>query len=237
MRILIVNDDGIGAAQLPALAKWCRKFGQVTIAVPTEERSAKSHSIEIHKAFQAKQVELEPGLMAWAVDAFPADCVRFAVLALHQDFDLVISGVNRGLNIGADILYSGTVSAALEAVNLGLRAIAISTPPKFYDQATAHLDRVFAYIAERELLDIHPIYNINIPGNPQKICITRQGGPYYSDDYHMLENHMCQPAGKPVWEDSFDDTLDTDATLHGHISITPLTVDKTDYAVYRQLTK
>jgi 5'-nucleotidase len=111
MRILIANDDGMHASQLVPLIQWARKLGDVTVAVPKYEQSAKSHSIEIHKSFEAKEVELEPGVTVWAVDSSPADCVRFAVIGLGLQFDLVISGINRGLNIGSDIMYSGTVAA------------------------------------------------------------------------------------------------------------------------------
>ncbi len=237
MRILITNDDGMNASQLPNLIRWCRKLGEVTVAVPKFEQSGKSHGIEIHKPFEAKEVELAPDITVWAVDSTPADCVRFAVLGLHMDFDLVISGVNKGLNIGTDIMYSGTVSAACEAVNLGLKAIALSTPPKNYDCATDELDRIFSFIFEKKLLERNDIYNINIPQFPKQIRITRQGGPYYSDDFDPEENDMYRPCGKPIWEDSCDDTLDTDATLHGYISVTPLTVDRTNLAVFKMLSE
>ena len=237
MRILITNDDGLQASQLVPLIKWCKKLGDVTAAVPKVEQSGKSHGIEIHKPFEAKQVELEPGITVWAVDSTPADCVRFAVLGLQERFDLVISGVNRGLNIGVDMMYSGTVGAACEAVNLGMKAIALSTPPEFYDQATDHLDRVFDYIFQRKLLELNNIYNVNIPGDPKEILITRQGGPYYSDDFPAIGDDMYRPTGKPIWEDSGDNTLDTDATLHGYISITPLTVDKTNHEIFLKLTE
>ena len=127
MRILITNDDGVGAAQLVPLIKWCQKLGDVTTFVPKFEQSGKSHGFEIHKPFEAKQVELEPGLTVWAVDSTPADCVRFAILGLKLQFDLVISGINRGFNIGADQIYSGTVGAACEEIALGVPAIALST--------------------------------------------------------------------------------------------------------------
>ena len=235
MRILVTNDDGLHASQLLPLIRWCRKLGDVTAVVPKVEQSGKSHGIEIHKPFEAKQVELEPGITVWAVDSTPADCVRFAVLGLGLHFDLVISGVNRGLNIGSDAMYSGTVGAACEAVNLGIQAIALSTPPKYYDHATDHLDQVFDYIHQRNLLSLNDLYNVNIPADPKEIRITRQGGPYYSDDFPAIGNDLYRPTGKPIWVDRNDDTLDTDATLHGYITITPLTIDKTNYEVYQKL--
>ena len=236
MRILVTNDDGLHASQLLPLIRWCRKLGDVTAVVPKVEQSGKSHGIEIHKPFEAKQVELASDVVVWAVDSTPADCVRFAVLGLGLQFDLVISGVNRGLNIGSDAMYSGTVGAACEAVNLGIQAIALSTPPKYYDHATDHLDLVFEYILGKKLFSLNDLYNVNIPENPREIRITRQGGPYYSDDFPYIGNDLYRPTGKPIWEDRNDDTLDTDATMHGYITITPLTVDKTNYEVYHKLT-
>ncbi len=237
MRILIVNDDGINAAQLPNLIRWCQKLGEVTTFVPKFEQSGKSHSFEIHRDFEVKEVELEPGITAWSVDSTPADCVRFAVLGMGLQFDLVISGVNRGLNVGIDMLYSGTVSAAAEACNLGIRAVALSTTPGNYDKATQELDKILAYFQERKLLDFNPIYNVNIPASPKGIRITHQGGPYYSDDFPKVGENLYRPTGKPIWKDSGDLTLDTDATLTGWITITPLTIDKTNWAVFQALTR
>ncbi|MBQ6890230.1 MAG: 5'/3'-nucleotidase SurE [Oscillospiraceae bacterium] len=237
MRILITNDDGMGAQQLVELIRYCRKYGQVTTVVPKYEQSGKSHGIEIHRPFEAKQVELAPGITAWAVDSTPADCVRFAILGKGMEFDLVISGINRGLNIGADIMYSGTVSAACEAANLGVKAIALSTPPENYHLATRELDRIASFVREKKLLALSDLYNINIPADPKGIKITRQGGPYYSDDFAPEENDMYRPCGKPVWVDRSDYTLDTDATLNGYITVTPLTINRTDLRVFEMLTK
>lgn len=237
MRILITNDDGQQAAQLLPLIRWCRKLGQVTVVVPKVEQSGKSHGIEIHKPFEARQVELAEDVTIWTVDSTPADCVRFAILGRKLEFDLVISGVNRGLNIGTDILYSGTVSAACEAVNLGVRALALSTPPENYDHATEQLDRIFAFLEEKNLYGLNDLYNVNIPADPKGIRITRQGGPYYSDRFPHMGNDMYLPDGYAVWQDSGDDTLDTDATLHGYITVTPLTTDKTNWTVYNRLSE
>ena len=237
MRILITNDDGMEAAQLMPLMDWCRKLGDVTVFVPKVEQSGKSHSFEIRKAFEAKQVELAPGYPIWYVDSTPADCVRLAVLGMHLEFDLVISGINRGLNVGTDIMYSGTVGAASEAVNLGIPAVALSTTPANYPNATAHLDEILEYFRENNLMGIHNLYNVNIPANPKGIRITHQGGPYFSDDFPPIGNDLYQPTGKPVWMDSGDLTLDTDAALTGYISIMPLTTNRTDWSIYNKLKK
>lgn len=232
MRILVTNDDGLQAAQLIPLIRWCRKLGDVTAVVPKYEQSGKSHGIEIHRPIEARQVELASDISVWSVDSTPADCVRFAILGLKLEFDLVISGVNRGLNIGTDIMYSGTVGAAFEAAFLGMKALAISTPPEFYEYAIEHLDRIFTYIEQHNLLSVHSLYNINIPFQAEAILITRQGGPYYSDEYHLLENDMYRPVGHSIYQDRGDNTLDTDAVMHGYISITPLTIERTDQAIY-----
>lgn len=237
MRILITNDDGMEAAQLMPLMDWCRKLGDVTVFVPKVEQSGKSHSFEIRKAFEVKQVELAPGYPIWYVDSTPADCVRLAVLGMHLEFDLVISGINRGLNVGTDIMYSGTVGAASEAVNLGIPAVALSTTPANYPNATAHLDEILEYFRENNLMGIHNLYNVNIPADPKGIRITHQGGPYFSDDFPPIGNDLYQPTGKPVWVDSGDLTLDTDAALTGYISIMPLTTNRTDWSIYNKLKK
>ena len=237
MRILITNDDGIQAAQLVPLIKWCQKLGEVTTFVPKFEQSGKSHSFQIQEPFEVRQVELEPGITVWSVNSTPADCVRIAVLGLNMKFDLVISGVNRGLNIGADIMYSGTVAAASEAVNLGMKAIALSTPPGNYEHATDCLDEIWNYIQRNNLFERNGLYNVNIPAKPKGFRITRQGGPYYSDDFPFIGNDLYRPSGKPIWEDSGNDSLDTDATLHGYITVTPLTIDRTNHAVFQALSE
>ena len=235
MRILITNDDGMNASQLIPLIKWCQSLGEVTVFVPKNQQSGKSHSIGINQPFEAKLVEVEPGISLWAVDSSPADCVRLAVLGMKMEFDLVISGINRGLNIGGDIIYSGTVGAVSEALRLGIPGIALSTQIKYYDQAVSHLDEVFAFFREHQLMSFHDCYNVNIPADPKGCRITRQGGPYYTDDFQAIENDLYVPLGKSIWVDQQDLSLDTDATLHGYITVTPLTVDKTNWEVYRKL--
>ena len=235
MKILITNDDGVNAAQLVNLIKWCRKLGDVTTFVPKFEQSGKSHGFTIHNPFEVKQVQLEEDVTVWTVDSTPADCVRMAVLGMGMQFDLVVSGINRGLNLGSDMLYSGTVGAASEAVNLGIKAIALSTQPKYYEQAAAHLDEIFDFVQRHKLLDLNPVYNINIPANPTGIRITRQGGPYYSDKFPAIGNDLYKPVGYCVWKDQNNNELDTDATFHGYITVTPLTIDKTNQEVYEKL--
>lgn len=236
MRILITNDDSINASQLLPLIRWCQKLGDVTCVAPKVEQSGKSHGIEIHEPFAFEKVHLADDICAYAVSSTPADCVRFAVLALQQKFDLVISGINRGYNIGTDAMYSGTVAAAMEAAILGIPAVALSTSPGYYEQAVTQLDRIYDFFQKHDLLGKHSIYNVNIPPQAGSIRITRQGGIYYSDDFLLDENGMCHPKGICVYEDRNDLNLDTDAVMHGHISILPLTAEMTDMRIFSGLT-
>ena len=148
---------------------------------------------------------------------------------------MVISGINKGLNIGTDTLYSGTVAAVQEAAILGIPAIALSTSPENYESVIQYLDRVCDYILQNKLLEKHSLYNINIPSNPKEILITRLGGAYYSDSFIDIGDGRVQANGKCVYKDSGDLTLDTDAVMSGYISITPITINMTDMDVFNKL--
>ena len=235
MRILVTNDDGLNAAGLIHLVRFCSQMGEVTTIVPLVEQSGKSHGIELKKPFKVHEVELEPGIKAYAVESTPADCVRYGVLARGMKFDLVISGINRGFNLGVDSLYSGTVAAAREAALLGIPAIALSTSLTYYDRVHEQLDRVFDFIRKQDLLSCHGLFNINIPENPKGFRFTQQGGPYYSDDFGLSDDGMCTPNGVCVHQNTGDLTLDTDATVSGYISVLPMTADITNREIYNKL--
>ncbi len=237
MRILITNDDSISSPVLPKLAQWAQQFGQVTVFAPKYEQSGKSHGIEIHKAFEVKKVDFLPGIEAYTVDSTPADCVRIAVLGMKKQFDLVISGINKGLNVGLDISYSGTVGAIFEAACLGIQGIAISTDPDGFDYSMSQLDRVADYFKAHDLLSKNGLYNVNIPVGGEEIFITRQGGPYYSDAFRF-DGEMVTPQGIDVFRPNGQEDLDTDCVLRcRNISISPLTLDKTNMQVFEMLRK
>ena len=183
MRILITNDDGIWAPGLLSLVRWAKTVGQVTVAAPKVEQSGKSHGIELHKPFEAKRVDLEPGVTTYSVDSTPADCVRYMLLGRKETFDLVISGINKGLNVGLDMLYSGTVGAIFEAACLGVPAIAFSTSVESFETAVNHLGITYDFLLKHQLLFKHSLYNINFPAQVKGIRITRQGGPFYSNEF------------------------------------------------------
>lgn len=236
MRILLTNDDGIFAEGMQVLLEWAQTLGEVTVVAPKVEQSGKSHGIEIHKPFEVKRVELPGAVAAYSVDSTPADCVRLAILGMKEQFDLVISGVNRGLNIGCDIMYSGTVGAAFEAAALGVKAMSVSTGFTTFEAARANLPRAWAYISRNGLMEKCSILNVNIPECVTgEIRITHQGGPYYSDTFAPVGDDLYQAQGVCVYRDTQDDSLDTNAVMHGHISISPLTIDRTDWKMYEKL--
>lgn len=235
MKILITNDDGVNAPQLIPLIQWCRSLGEVTVVVPKFEQSGKSHSVEIRKPFEIRQIKLEPGISVWTVDSTPADCVRFAVSGLKQTYDLCISGINRGYNLGYDVMYSGTFAAASEAVNKGMNALAVSTSIKYYDQAVSQMDHILRYVEENRLFDKNALYNVNIPVDPVEIRITRQGGLSFREEFTPIGNDMYAPAGSPQHSDSSDPSMDTDACKRGYISVSPMAVTRMNMAVYEEL--
>ncbi len=235
MRFLITNDDSIESKVLPPLAKWVSQFGEVIVIAPKQEQSGKSHGIELHRPLEVLESNLIPGIRAYTVDSTPADCVRFGVIGLNQTYDLVISGINKGLNIGLDIAYSGTAGAVFEAACLGIPAVAVSTDPGDFTSALEHLDMIRDFFVRNDLLGKNSIYNINIPLNSRGIRITRQGGPYYSDDFFHQGGNLYKQMGKCVFTDSGNDELDTDAVMHGYISIMPLTINKTNMEVFQTL--
>lgn len=235
VKILVTNDDSVNAPQLIPLIRWCQKLGEVTVVVPKYEQSGKSNGVELLKGFEIKKTDLAPDISAYVVDSTPADCVRYAVLGLEQTYDLVISGVNRGFNLGQDILYSGTVSAAHEAASWGMNAIALSTSIKHYDQAIAPLDKVWAFFQEHKLFETCSHFNVNVIPDDKGIRITKMGKRYYCDSFVHQGNDIYKVQGRRIWQDSGELLMDTDCVVHGYISITPLTFNKTDNYAYQKL--
>ena len=237
MRILITNDDGIGSPVLPALAVWASRLGEVTVIAPKVEQSGMSHAIDFTRPIEIKRVDIGEGIRAFSMDSTPADCVRYAVMGMKEHFDLVISGINRGLNLGADIVYSGTIGAIFEASRLGIKGVAISTDPRSFDAAMARIGDVWDFFEQEKLLELGNIYNVNIPLDDKGIRVTRQGGIYFTDDFKYLGNDMYEQIGAMADPKSDDERFDNVAVIHGYISITPLTSEKTNLEVYNRFEK
>ena len=235
LKILITNDDGIYAEAMIPFVKWAKKLGDVTVIAPKVEQSGKSHSIDIHRPFEIKQIDLVEGVRAFSVDSTPADCIRYAVLGRKEHFDLVLSGINRGFNMGQDIIYSGTMGAASEAAYQGLTAVAVSTSPDYYVKAVEHLDLVADFFKKNKLLEKHRLYNVNIPPQGKEIHITRQGPAFYSDDFLNEEGDLYKAHGKCIYQKGDDLTIDTHCVMNGFISVSPMSVNRTDMELFHSL--
>ena len=237
MRILITNDDGINSPVLPALAKFASSFGKVTVIAPKVEQSGMSHAIDFMHPIEIKKVDIAPGIDAYSLDSTPADCVRFGVLGLKESFDLVISGINRGYNLGSDIVYSGTVAAIFEAARLGVKGIALSAEPAHFVDSANTLPELFDYIEQNELLTHGSWYNINIPPVSQGIKITRQGGIFFTDRFVNTEGDIFIQEGEQAQTEALDTAFDIDAVIAGYVSINPLLATRTDESVIEKLEK
>ena len=235
MRILITNDDGVFAEGIRLLAEWARTKGEVTVVAPKVEQSGKSHAIDFTRPIEIKKVDLMEGVTAYSMDSTPADCVRYAVLGMKGEYDLLLSGINRGFNLGKDIVYSGTAGAIFEGGRLGIPGIAFSTEPNTLDGARAHLDRAYNFIMENHLLEESLLYNVNLPNSHGKIRITKQGGIYFRDEYRYLGDDMWEQTGYIVDQNEGDDMLDTDSVRDGFVSITPLISGRTNLPAFEKI--
>ena len=232
-RILVVNDDGYDAEGINILATHLVKYGDVTVYAPSEGQSAQSQAITCFTTIKREEV-LGLGYKCYKVFGKPADCVRLATGL--EDFDLVVSGINNGFNIGIDTLYSGTVGAALDANLHGISSIALSAPRKMVAEFEFLLDDVLDKCFEIERLFDGQMYclNVNFPKNPADVKgfkLTRIG--YFVDSLEMIEyNDGFRPAKYNLDYDRNDLSIDYAAHQAGYISISPLTWDKTNTAHY-----
>jgi 5'-nucleotidase len=239
-RILVCNDDGINGPGLPALIAAMRRVGAVTVSVPEQERSADSHSLTLHKPIRVRRVA--PG--TFTLNGSPADCARFGVLEiLKGKVDLVVSGINRGYNLGEDVIYSGTVAAAMEATLLRIPSLAFSMDPdgEDYRPAAAFAQRLAHQTLHRGL-PVGVCLNVNFPAPPKggyKAAVPAKLGRriYGTDitrraDPRGLEYFWL--AGTPVTGVDEPGT-DVAAVSRGKISITPLKIDNTDVAALQAL--
>ena len=235
MRILITNDDGINAEGIRVLCAWARTKGDVTVVAPKVEQSGKSHAIDFTRPIEIKRVDLMEGVTAYSMDSTPADCVRFAVIGMKEKYDIIFSGINRGFNLGKDIVYSGTAGAIFEGGRLGIPGIAFSTHPKSFSDAEKYLEKAYSFIMDNSLLDKNLLYNVNLPEGNGEIRITRQGGIYFHDEFKYLGDDIWEQTGYIVSENEGDPTLDTDSVRDGFISITPLAHGRTNMPVFEEI--
>lgn len=230
MRILITNDDGIGAQGIAVLARAAAGFGRVTVVAPARQCSAMSHRITLGRPLRLETVEFPvPGVTAYSLDGTPADCVKASLDAiLPEKPDVVLSGINHGYNVGFDVVYSGTVGAAMEALMNGISAMALSqNDVGSFDIAAQYLPQVLA-----ELLPQAPssreIWNVNFPTERCQGILrdrTLAPGGYYSGSLCRSEAegaaHLQYPPMLDV-DNSIPrgpETSDLNAVIRGFISI------------------
>jgi len=239
MNILVTNDDGILAPGLALLADACRSVGTVTVVVPDREQSGTSHSLTLHRPL--RPTRRPDG--AWQVDGTPTDCVMLAIQALMPERpDFVFSGVNHGPNMGEDVLYSGTVSAAMEAVTLGVPGIGISfvggTQPEILSTYFDALVHLVGQITSVPTFPEQTLLNINLPRIPASevlgIQVTKLGSRYFSDSLTRMKDPWGREifwigGGTITWTGT--ENSDHLAVAEGYVSITPLHMDLTNYAL------
>ncbi len=251
MHILVTNDDGINAPGLLALAQEMRNLGKVTVFAPDRNWSASGHVKTMDRPLRVREVTLADGTSAFSSDGAPSDCVAIPLLGYFKEqINLVVSGINPNANIGHDVTYSGTVTAAMEAVIAGVKGIAVSldSPEGFkgsLDYSTAAI--VGRRVAEQVLADGLPegvVLNVNVPYLKEQelkgYMITRQGLRVYRD---ALDQRV-DPRGKPYyWIGGEYPTgvnepgTDVGALKEGYVSITPLQLDLTNYKAMDMLRK
>ncbi len=247
MRILLTNDDGLFAPGIIALARELSGIAETIIVAPESQRSAVGHSITLHKALRLNRVSI-PGLEieAYTTNGTPTDAVMLGYFAIlnEEKPDLVISGINKGPNMGEDITYSGTVAAAMEGALVGIPSISISLGSfdgENFDQAAIFLRR---FIIEQDSLIPAPprFLNINYPnlelGEVKGFLITKLGTRKYKDVVHKKVDPRGMAyywiAGEKIFADNTEGT-DIYAVQHGYVSVCPLTMDLTDYDVLEEL--
>lgn len=236
MRILVSNDDGVLARGLELLADVCSTVGQVTVVAPDREQSGTSHSLTLHRPLRATR--RADG--AFQVDGTPTDCVMLALGTLLPDKpDWVISGVNHGPNMGEDVLYSGTVAAAMEGLAAGIPSIAVSYGSFDLEHLASHrelLRRVIDSIVRVEQFPKDTLLNVNLPGIPgdqvKGIKVTNLGNRVFHEEIATMKDPWGREiywigGGHVTWSGGADS--DFRAVRDGYVSITPLHVDMTNY--------
>ena len=234
MRILVVNDDGIGAPGIRLLVDWASRIGEVTVVAPKGQQSGKSQSISLHNSFEIKKVEYEGSKEAWSVDSTPADCVRFAFDVLG-DYDIVFSGVNWGWNIGDDIAYSGTCGAMLESAFWNAKGIAFSCSFKTYGSFLPNVGKVWEFMEENSLLEKCPLWNVNFPDVVEGISVREVGRAYVQDHFVKIEGDMWRQEGYMAYDGRLEGSDISAVEKEKLISLSPLTVDRTDRRVFSSI--
>ena len=242
MRLLCTNDDGFLAHGLQCLVAAAEPLGEVTVVAPDREQSATSHSLTLHHPVRP----INRGERRWQIDGTPTDCVMLAVEALMPERpDFVLSGINHGQNMGEDVLYSGTVAAAMEGISIGIPSIAISfaggdlrADTTMLDDQIPMLTDLLKHLTSLPAFPPHTLLNVNIPpvrGSENRgVRLTRLGQRVYSDSIKRMKDPWGREifwigGGSIEWSGPADS--DFMAVREGYISVTPLHLDVTHHAM------
>lgn len=245
MRILLSNDDGVYSPGLAALEQQLRHLGEVFIAAPATEQSGVGHSITYLTPLLCKSIRQQGRHWAWAVEGSPADCVKLAIVELCPwTPDLIVSGINSGLNAGINVLYSGTVAAAIEGAFFGITSIAVSM------EHSEDPDTQAAAVVARNVIDgivARPesqgrLFNINIPTrateHPSDVRVVPMGLTQYGRRYEK----RTAPGGRDyywaLWSEPSDpppDESDLTQLQQGNVTVTPLDFDMTRYKMLKEM--
>lgn len=251
MKILLSNDDGVMAEGIKALTIALSKDHEVYVVTPDRERSAAGHSLTLHTPIRVEELDSKFGAKRiWITSGTPGDCVKIAINAILEDNekpDLIISGINHGPNLGTDVLYSGTVSCAMEGAMMGYPSIAVSLASMSSDPAlfknVAEFMRKFLNKIKNYKFPPKTILNVNVPGLMEDefagIAITRLGGKMFTDEY----DKRVDPRGKVYYwmageliKHCENDDSDLNALRWNKVSVTPITFEITETCVMPALT-
>ena len=240
MRILLTNDDGVFAPGLAALEQQLRHLGEVFVVAPETEQSGVGHSITYLTPLICKSIHRDGHHWAWAVQGSPVDCVKLAIAELckGQPVDLVVSGINNGLNAGINVLYSGTVAAAIEGAFFGVTSVAVSLEydPDADFQSAAVIARNVISGLVRQPAAHGRLFNLNVPTaatvSPQQLRVVPMGLAQYGNAYEKRED----PGGRyyywALWSEPDQpppETADVTELRKGNVTLTPLKFDMADH--------
>lgn len=247
MRILIVNDDGINAEGIKAMARALALTHEheIFVVAPHTQQSGMAQALTMGVALKVKNETILPDdlpVKAYSVEGTPADCTKLALEILLKDIDLVISGINDGTNLGTDVLYSGTVGAALEAYVHNIPSLAVSVGTKStisFDQIAQVIADNLNYLCRTGKLFM---YNINFPNKLKddkvKFVFTKQGYRFYKNEFdivNMPDGSVAYRMQGRAQDLNNDEQSDIVAFNKGYVSITPLCLERTDFVQLNQL--
>lgn len=239
MKILVTNDDGYTSIGLKLLVEKIKdRYEEIVVVAPKTQRSATSHSIILHGGIEFKQVDdIIPNIKTYYCDGNPADCVSLARCVLKYPYDLVISGCNNGVNLGYDVIYSGTVAGASDGLIDGKKGLAVSCATNNFESIEC-LESVLDFIDKNKLFDKTDLINVNLVKEPKGIKITKAGKTVYGAYYVLEEDGLYYPRmGSVNSDESNSPESDWVTFLNGYVSVTPLTIDMTDHKAYNEYKK